>query len=172
MGTTARVPDWVQLSPEEEVVWSGHPTVYYVAESVFTGTVLVIVGLLVAGGFDRPLALLGGLLVIGGLLVGVWGYIRRQSTRYVITTAEVYRKTGLLSRRVSTVRLDRVQNTGFTQSVRQRLLSYGDVRIETAGTGATEIVLSAVADPQRVNSILTEQLDTLSTRGQRRPTGE
>lgn len=103
------------------------------------------------------------LLVPVGVLVGVWAYLARWSTRYVFTTKAVYEKTGLFSRTVTRVALDRVQNTALEQSPVQRLLSYGDIAVYTAGTGGTDLSLRDVPDSGRVNALVTARLGEPAT---------
>lgn len=157
------VPDWVTLTDDEEVVWIGRPSLHRIAPRIVGGAVLVLVGLLLNAFLPQDLPFRGAayLPVPLGMLVVAVAYVRHQSVRYVITTNEVYKKTGLISREVTTLRLDRVQNTTFTQSLFERFLSYGDLYIETAGTAGTEMVFEAVPDPEGVSSQLTEQLDRL-----------
>ena len=155
------VPEWVTLGESEEVVWSGSPSLLVAAGSLFVGLLVAVIGIVAYALLPTDFAyrdLVWLLLPIGMLIMG-YAYLRHQSTRYVITTNEVYRKTGLFSRRVTSLRLDRIQNTSFQQSLFERLLSFGDVHVDTAGSGGTEITFEAVSNPQRVSSLLTEQLD-------------
>lgn len=156
-GTNA--PDWVELTEGEAIVWRGHPSKYLLAGSAAVAVVLVAVGIAVMALLSFPLAWAGPVLVLVGALLVLAGYLRLRSVQYVITDEEVYVKRGMLSRQVTNVRLDRVQNTGFEQSILQRLLSYGTVRVDTAGSGGTEVVLRSVPNPERVNSLLTERLE-------------
>lgn len=93
-----------------------------------------------------------------GLFVCAWAYLGRWSTRYVFTTKAVYEKTGLFSRTVTRVSLDRVQNTAIDQSPLERLLSYGNLAVYTAGSGGVDLRLWAVPDPGGVNALVTAQL--------------
>lgn len=165
------VPGWVQLSADEEIVWDGHPSAHRMTGEVVVAVLLVAAGVAIARLTDPPLAWAGMALVAVALLVAAAGYMRLRSTRYVVTSNEVYKKTGILSRRITNLRLDRIQNTVLEQSLLQRFLSYGDIHVETAGTGHTELVLEAVPEPQRVNGILAEQLDALASRGSSRERG-
>lgn len=71
---------------------------------------------------------------IGSTLAsGIWTYAEWHRTLYVITDEEIYVKRGLISRDVTQVRLDRVQNTAYKQSVLERVLSFADVQVFTAG---------------------------------------
>jgi uncharacterized membrane protein YdbT with pleckstrin-like domain len=155
----SEAPGWVTVSGDEAVVWRGHPSLHLLTGTVVTVAVLVAGGAAAAAALPAPLNL-GGIALVGIALLWLAGaVVAHRSTEYVITSREVYKKTGLLSRSVTTLRLDRVQNTSFSQSLLQRLLSYGDVRVDTAGSDTTELVLRGVDDPQEVSGLLSEQLD-------------
>ena len=94
-----------------------------------------------------------------GVALAVASYLRVRAVEYLITSTELYRKRGLLSRSVRNLRLDRVQDSGFEQGALQRLLGYGTVRVSTAGGGGVEMRFRAVADPEAVNARITRQLD-------------
>ncbi|PSP96482.1 hypothetical protein BRC94_12660 [Halobacteriales archaeon QS_5_70_17] len=156
-------PDWVTLTDDEEIVWTGTPSLHRIVPQIAAGGFLMLAGMLLNAFLPQDLPFRGAaylLVPLGMLVVGV-AYVRHQSVRYVITTNEVYKKTGVVSRRVTTLRLDRVQNTTFRQSLTERFLSYGDLYIETAGTASTEMVFEDVPDPQEVSSMLTQQLDRI-----------
>lgn len=167
---SGEAPDWVTLTDGEEVVWTGHPSLITESGSVLLGAVLVAVGVaLTVGvaprmGLTGPLSLVGAVVVLVGLLVVVAAFVRTRTRAYVLTTEEAYARRGLLSRTVRNVRLDRVQNTGFRQSLTGRLVGVGTVYLDTAGTGGTEFVLSSIPDPDRVNGLVTEQLDRIAER--------
>lgn len=153
------VPNWVTLTEGERLVWRGHPSPVAVAQTLVVGVVLAGVGVAAGVTLAPPLNLVGVAVLFLGVAVMGAAFVRQRATTYVVTTEEVYAKRGLFSRHVSNVRLDRVQNTGFTQSLVQRLVGVGDVRVDTAGTDATEFVLADVPDPQRVNGTITEHLE-------------
>lgn len=161
------VPGWVTLGDAEEIVWTGRPSMLLAAGSMLLGFVLVVVGSALYGVViptDSGFRWVGLLVVAAGVALIILVVARHRSTQYVITTNEVYRKEGLLSRKVASLRLDRIQNVSFEQSLLERLSMYGDVYVDTAGTGGTEITFHGVPNPQRVSSMLTEQLDHVSNR--------
>lgn len=162
------VPDWVTLTESETVLWDGHPSLRLITPAVVAGLLLVLGGVALAVVLTeqtlRWLSLVGVPL---GVAVIAWSYISVVSTRYVLTSEEVYQKTGLLNRNVAQIRLDRVQNTTCSQSFTERLLSYGDITIYTAGSDTMDITLTDVPNPQQVNRKLTEALDAASTSGAR-----
>ncbi|WP_254545706.1 PH domain-containing protein [Halomarina pelagica] len=159
MSSARDVPDWVALGPNERVVWNDHPSLYPAAASLAAGIVLFLLGPLSLALLPEPWSLIGVVLLLAGLAVALGTYLRHRSTQYVITSNEVYEKRGFLSRQVTSLRMDRVQNTTYEQSLLQRLLSYGDVHVDTAGSGGTEIVFRDVTDPQEVSRLISRQLD-------------
>jgi len=150
---------WVTLGPDESVVWRGKPSPYLVkywigvAAAVLLAGVVLLVWLLPA-----DWSWLGWLVVAGGLGLGGYAYVAYRSVFYVLTTEKVYRKTGLVRTDVETVRLERVQNVSFSQSLLQRLVRCGDLTIVTAGSGTTGLVLRSVNHPSTVNGLVTDQL--------------
>lgn len=160
------VPAWVTLSEDEHVVWSASPSLLLAIGPLAVGFLVAVAGVVLYGLLPTDLEYrwVAWLLIPAGLALMGYAYVRHSSTRYVVTTNEVYRKEGLLTRQVTSLRLDRIQNTSFEQSPLERLLSYGDVHVDTAGSGGTEIIFEAVSDPQAVSGLLTEQLDRTSAR--------
>ena len=119
--------------------------------------------------FKDILRLLSIIPVAIGISFITRAYLSHWSVYYILTTEEVYKKTGLLSRSVINIRLDRIQNTSFTQSFIERIMKYGTIEIDTAGTGGTELVLYAVPKPEEVNGQLTEQLDAIKPQPEDQP---
>lgn len=171
--------DWVTLTDSEQVVWSGGPSAVLVARELLAETLLVVVGIVVAGygpglfeglgisfleALPAGVRIVGLLLAVAGILLWLLTYLRFSSIEYLVTTDEVYVKRGLVSRSVTNLRIDRIQDCGFEQSALQRLLGYGDVYVSTAGSGGAELVFEDVSDPANVNSTITNQLDGASQR--------
>lgn len=159
-----RAVDWLHLTDEEEIRWASHPSLYTIASSLVVATVLVIVGAGLAGvafsfaegravpnwvGF-APLT-----LTLYGVIQGAKTYVHWHHHVYVITDEAVYVKYGLISRSITQVPIERVQNSSFEQSFLQRLLSYGDVHVFTAGSSTEELTLEDVPNPEEVSETLT-----------------
>lgn len=146
-------PSWLSLVDEEEIVWSAHPSWYVHVKRAFLGLVAVVLGFAVASsgvlasvqlGSTSLGAVLGFILALLGVGLVLFESLRRLSTSYVLTTRHVYKKVGLLSRNVDPIRLDRVADMEYSQSIAERMVGVGDVRIMTAGTGGKDMVLEAV----------------------------
>lgn len=159
--------DWLHLTDGEEVRWSGRPSQYTLVPATLTMVLLVVLGVVLTAWWQPTVAeqgwpwLLGYLpLLIGtaGIAYAIWVYLLWLRLLYVITDEEIYVKLGLVSRNVTQVPLTRVQNTSYDQSVLQRLLSYGNIYVYTAGTHTDDLLLRNVPRPERIKGILTAQL--------------
>lgn len=152
--------DWLPLTPGEEVLWAGTPSLAPATLPMAIGFGLSMAGVWLAREVEvsRVPERLALVLVPIGLAIVAWAYLTRWSTRYVFTTKAIYEKTGVLSLSVTRVPIERVQNTAFNQSLIERLLSYGDIAVYTAGSGGVNLGLSNVPDPEHVNGLVTTQL--------------
>ncbi|WP_049972897.1 PH domain-containing protein [Haladaptatus cibarius] len=156
---------WLHLTPDEEVLWAGHRSVYNIVPAVLAGVIFILLGAGVGGSdFFGPARWLAIALVPLGFIVAVPPFLRWRSEWYVLTTEEIYHKSGILSTNVTQIRLDRVQNTSCSQSLSERIFDYGDVTVYTAGSGTIDLVFRNVSNPQSINELLTEQLGRVSTR--------
>jgi uncharacterized membrane protein YdbT with pleckstrin-like domain len=94
--------------------------------------------------------LVGAVVVVGGALLILVGFVRRISTVYTITNQRLRIKRGILSKRIQQTRIDRVQNVNTEQSVIDRLLRVGTVDFDTAGTDDSDFTFAGVSSPSRV----------------------
>lgn len=165
MASTA--PSWVTLADGEEIVWSGHPSNRRVAQELVGETVLVVLGVALAlapiqeyaPAWVPELGYYPLLLSVVGLVLGAATWLRFKTIAYVLTTSELYKKEGLVSRDVETLRLDRVQDHGFEQSAFERIAGYGDVYVSTAGRSGANFQFEDVDRPQDVAARISEQLE-------------
>jgi len=156
---------WLHITPDEEILWAGHRSFYDTFPPVAIGLVLALIGVAIAGsGLFRWSRWVGIFLVLAGIAVVVPPFLRWRSEWFVLTTEEIYHKEGVFSQDVTQIRLDRVQDTVFSQSLPERIFDYGTVAIHTAGPATNNLVFENVSNPQSVNGLLTEQLDKVSPR--------
>ncbi|MDQ2050442.1 PH domain-containing protein [Natronolimnohabitans sp. A-GB9] len=160
-------PDWFHISDDDDIVWESRPHPISMGAGVPVGIGLVLLGFVLAGWTATDgvnlLTIFGVLLAIaGGVLAGV-RYLFWTNTRYVITTSELYKKYGVVSRDVTQFRLERVQNTSLSQGVLGRALGYGDLTVYTAGSGEPELTFERVPNPERASQHVSDQLEESST---------
>ncbi|WEL25527.1 PH domain-containing protein [Haloferax volcanii] len=140
--TVAAIDDWLARGDDETVRWEGRPRIQTVIPAAVVGLAVVVVAAVAAAANGVPELAVVGLV---GPLLPAWSYLRVTNTRYVVTDRALYRKTGVLSRTVQRVSLDRVQNSALSQGVTGSWFGYGTVSVEAAGGGA--IRFEDVDDP-------------------------
>ena len=113
--------------------------------------------------------------VIAGLTL-VIGWLRRVSTKYLITTQRLRISRGIVSKKVQETRLERVQNVNYEQGVLDRLLGVGTVDFDTAGTDDSEFRFEWVNDPEQVvravDQAVEEARAAAARQGQMPPPGQ
>lgn len=158
---------WLHLGEDEDILWNGRPSKYTIAFQCIAGLVVGAIGIwgwyLMRGSLtpDSRLWMLQIVPVIvaaAGVLFTLYVFLDWLRILYVITTQEIYVKRGLISRDVTQVRLSRIQNTTFEQSMVQRALSFGDVHLYTAGSGTEDVTFHDVPRPEAVTELLTDSL--------------
>ena len=146
------------LAADEQLLWSGRPRLSAAAESVAGGLVLLAagvgVGLLAAGG-DIPLggAVVGAGLALLGVLAPAWRLAALRRTRYAVSDRAVYARTGVFSRSVRRMGLDRVQNSAWSQPVLGGVFGYGTVTVESAGGGGS-VRFVRIDTPREVRALV------------------
>jgi uncharacterized membrane protein YdbT with pleckstrin-like domain len=155
-------PDKV-LTDGEEVVASLHPHVL----SIFWPVVrlLLIIGAASFGTAMIPvgpdqgvyrLALLGAAVLLLFVAV-VRPLLRWRTTHYVITSHRLLYRTGVLSRSGRDIALSRITDVSFSQTLWERVIRSGTLRITSAGEGAT--VLYRVPGSERVQTLLNHMIE-------------
>jgi len=148
--------DDLLLDTSEEVLWSGSPRLSAAIPAFVRGLALVLVGgalLAGVGGTPPELGLLGAGLVLLGLAVPAYGVFDLQRTTYAVSDRALYARSGVLSRRVRRMGLDRVQNSAWSQSVAGGIFGYGTVTIESAG-GEAAVQFVRIEEPREVRALV------------------
>jgi uncharacterized membrane protein YdbT with pleckstrin-like domain len=140
----------MELRAHENELYAGRPSwralmSFYLGGIGLAVLVLVILGLL-AGEWPLAAAIAAALAVLTLLI----GYLRRVSTKYLITSQRLRISRGIVRRHVQETRLERVQNVNYQQSVLDRMLGVGTVDFDTAGTDDSEFRFEWVDGPEKV----------------------
>lgn len=114
-----------------------------------------------------PVAVLYVVLALGAAAV-LWlagRYLRRMTITLFVTNARVVRRSGVLARTNLEVRLERINELSYHQSIGGRLLREGEVLIEVGGeTGV--VVLDYIPHPDELQSIISAQVSEWHKRAQ------
>ncbi|NLX08417.1 MAG: PH domain-containing protein [Chloroflexi bacterium] len=92
------------------------------------------------------------------LSLGIW-VIWWRSDYLALTPRSIVRHKGVFTREERAVPLNQIQDISISHGLIRRLLGHGDIRIETAGTAGTEIVMKNVTHPERFRTMTLEQID-------------
>ncbi|MCX6694899.1 MAG: PH domain-containing protein [Candidatus Altiarchaeota archaeon] len=82
-----------------------------------------------------------------GLIIILLGVIRMYTWRYEVTSERIRISHGFISRTTREADLEKIQDILVKQGLWGRLLNYGDICFNTAGTTSYEIVFTDVSDP-------------------------
>jgi uncharacterized membrane protein YdbT with pleckstrin-like domain len=151
----ARYGAAIDLHDGERIIFEGHPSWRAILSFYLQGLLVVavlagILALVTAVSDEVNWGLLGAIVVVGGAVVVLIGFIRRIATVYTITNQRLRIKRGILAKKVQQTRIDRVQNVNTEQTVIDRLLRVGTVDFDTAGTDDSDFTFAGVSSPGRV----------------------
>jgi len=136
---TQRDLDWLEKETGEEIIWRGKPHKNSLYPAFAIGIVLIpALGL--------------------GLLIMLFAYLNRENTDYLVTTEGIYKKTGIVGRRVKKINFDKIQDTSYTQGYFGRTFEYGNVDISTAGGSQVEMRFGSVPSPRKVQEIIGKRI--------------
>ena len=99
------------------------PGIAFLASRGFSGRTFVLI-------------LLGALVVT--VLAALWGFLSWRATTYQVTGGAFRLRRGVIQKNERTIPLDHVQSVDTVQGIIQRLFGVVELRIETAGGGASE----------------------------------
>jgi len=98
------------------------------------------------------------LFFLGWLIVGIFifisMYIEKWTTERALTNKRLVIKGGLISRQTEEMSFNRIEEVNLKQSILQRLLGSGNIRV--TGTGSGEVVMKNIDDPLAVQKKLNE----------------
>ena len=140
----------------EGVVWSGKPTVLAFCDALAAGALLIAVSAsLLATPLPAWLAALG--LACGAVLI-LAAFINSWANSYAVTESCVRREYRFVAVRVEEAPLSKVTDIVVEQSIVGRVLGFGDVRFDTAGTTFTGVLFKGVRDPAKVKELVVAKL--------------
>lgn len=148
--------DYLQPDEKPLIVEGRHPL--SILDGLFGLTFLILI--LVAGAifvwvffgpdFGLPLMVSIGILYLWGAALLYW---RVKTSRYLITPDRVYRSHGRLRFRLLQTTYDKVTDLQVKQSLFGRWWRFGDITVQTAGTGLT---MEGVHEPYRMKRHIEE----------------
>jgi uncharacterized membrane protein YdbT with pleckstrin-like domain len=140
----------MELHQGENVIYQGHPSWRSTFGFYLMGLLLVAAAVAIGAVADKT----GIGLAVGGailLVVLLVGWLRRITTRYLITNKRLQIRRGILSKHIEETRVDRVVDVTVHQSVFDRMLAIGAVDFDNASAQQGDLFrFAGVAGPERV----------------------
>ncbi len=90
--------------------------------------------------------------------LGIW-LLWWRGDYLALTKRSVVRRKGVFTKEERAVPLNQVQDISISYGIIRRLLGHGDIRIETAGSSGTEIIMKNIDKPEEFRSLVLEQID-------------
>ncbi len=146
------------LTPGEEVVLDVRPHWWYLTAPVAL-LLIVIVGSLYAA-FAGP-SWTDWVALVVLVLAAAWmlrRYIRWTSTRLVVTTGRLIRRTGVLARSGREIPLAALTDVSYRQTLWGRFIGEGDLLLESAGRDGRE-VFPDLPHPAEIQREIASQVD-------------
>ncbi len=142
------------LMPGEEVLL--RPTYHWVRfvpgfGGLAAGAAIVLGGMAAGDVLLSPWV--GAVAAAAGLAAILRRWVWDLFDEFAITSLRVVRKTGLVTRDVRQVPLEKVQDLNIRANLWGRWLAYGDVVVQTAGQDGT-VVFPRIAHPEQFRNVL------------------
>jgi uncharacterized membrane protein YdbT with pleckstrin-like domain len=152
------------LNDDEQIVLDLHPHWWFFAPPLLALVAALVLGILaLVNDVHTALKIPVGLLVLGLLVWFGWRYLRWITTNFVVTTDRLIYRHGVLSKHGIEIPLDRVNTVFFRQSIFERIVSAGDLVIESASeTGRQRF--SNVRKPSAVQNEIYRQIEANENR--------
>jgi uncharacterized membrane protein YdbT with pleckstrin-like domain len=146
----------MDLQPGERMIYEGHPSWRSILGFYLLGVVAVAAAAAIgAAASGAGVSVLAGVAAL--LIVLFAGWLRRMTTRYLITTRRLQIRHGILSKHVEETRVDRVVDVTIHQSLLARVLMIGDVDFDNASAQQGDLFrFAGIASPQRITDAINQ----------------
>jgi uncharacterized membrane protein YdbT with pleckstrin-like domain len=150
----------MDLQPGERVIYEGHPswrsTIGFYIVGLIAVAAAAVIGALASG---TAIAVGAGLAALG--IVLLLGWLKRITTRYLITSKRLQIRHGILSRSSEQTRVERIVDVTVRQSVLERMLGIGTVDFDNASGGQEQDLFRfvGISRPARVTQAINEVHD-------------
>ena len=148
----------------EKLIRQGRPTwkwsVSFMLKWGLVGLLPLIVGILLDRITNVPISwfFAATVIFIAGVVVLAW--IKRLDSHYTVTSRRVIVRRGIANRNERSASIDRIQNVNTAQGFYGRILNFGDIEFDTAGSdvGDADLALRGINDPHDMRDLLDREL--------------
>jgi uncharacterized membrane protein YdbT with pleckstrin-like domain len=113
-----------------------------------------------------PYTALGVAAVVGPFpLVTLW--LSTYSRELIVTSQRARKRTGIIRVSSTEMELRSIRNIQVEQSIMERILGVGTLRLSSAGQSGVELTIRAVDNPKEIRDLILRQLDQEEQRASR-----
>jgi uncharacterized membrane protein YdbT with pleckstrin-like domain len=163
----------MDLHPGESVIYEGHPSWRSTFGFYVSGIVLVAVAVAIGALADKAgIGAAAGAVIL--VLVLAIGWLRRITTRYLITSRRLQIRRGILAKNTEETRVDRIVDVTVRQGIFDRMLGIGAVDFDNASAQQGDLFrFAGIASPEKVvRAIDRVHEETGGTQAAPAPSGE
>lgn len=124
------------LADHERLILDLRPHWIALVAPVLVAVLILVAEILLFALFDPP-AVVRWIAIVGGVVLAVAFPLRWLlawlTSHFVVTTDRVIHRSGWLAKRAMEIPLERINDVRFEQSVLERIVGAGDLRIESGG---------------------------------------
>lgn len=157
------------LADHEDLVLDLHPHWMYLLKQLAALVLAVVVGIVAIamlgdGTLANGVRFLAAVAIVGCLAWFGARYTKWVTTQLVLTTDRLIFRTGVFAKSGLEFPLERINTVFFGQSVFERMLGAGDLRIESASTEGAQ-VFESIKKPAAVQNEIYKQMEANENRG-------
>lgn len=140
----------------EKLIWQGRPTwkwsMSFLLKWGLVGLLPLIAGVLLGLVVEVPISWFVAASVIFIAIVVVLAWIKRLDSFYTVTDRRVVVRRGIANRNERSASIDRIQNVNTKQGLYGRVLNFGDIEFDTAGSDIndSDLALRGISDPHKM----------------------
>jgi uncharacterized membrane protein YdbT with pleckstrin-like domain len=140
----------MDLHEGEKVIYEGHPSWRSTFGFYLMGLLIAAAAVVIGVVADKTgIGAAAGAVIL--VIVLIVGWLRRITTRYLITNRRLQIRRGLLAKHVEETRIDRVVDVTVHQGVFDRILQIGAVDFDNASAQQGDLFrFTGVGSPERV----------------------
>lgn len=148
----------------EKLIWKGRPTwkwsVSWMLKWGLVGLLPLIVGVLLDRITNVPVSWFFAATVIWIAVVVVLAWLKRLDSEYTVTDRRVIVRRGIANRNERSASIDRIQNVNTKQGFYGRILNFGDLEFDTAGSdvGDSDLALRGITGPHEMRDTFDREL--------------
>jgi uncharacterized membrane protein YdbT with pleckstrin-like domain len=119
--------------------------------------VVVLIGVIMMGAIPIWGNTAGIIVIIIGILYGIYLYLLIKTSEFVITNKRVIMKKGIISTTTLEVLLSKAESISAYQTIRGKLFGYGNIAV--IGSGGTKNVFNFIEKPFEFKKVAQDEID-------------